>query len=60
MIRWLAKLPLTEVATRSLLAGLLLSAMETEGQIAWGHEALLLANVPILGWAVARWWIDQK
>lgn len=60
MIRWFAGLPLTEVAAHSLLAGLVLSAMETEGRIGWGHEALLVANVPIVAWAAARWWIDRK
>jgi hypothetical protein len=60
MIRWFAGLPLTEVAAHSLLAGLVLSALEVAGRIGWGHEALLVANVPIMAWAVARWWIDRQ
>ena len=60
MIRWFAGVSLTEVAAHSLLTGLVLSALETAGRIGWGHEALLVANVPIVAWAAARWWTDRK
>ena len=60
LISWIAGLPLIEVAARSLMMGLMLSAMETSGWIGWGHEALLGANVPIIAWAAARWWTDRK
>jgi len=54
LIRWFASLPLTLVATHSLLAGLVLSSIEAAGWNAWGHEGLLLTVVPILGWAALR------
>ena len=60
MMRWFAGLPLTVVAPHALFAGLVLSAMEAAGWISWGHEALLLAVVPILGWAAANWWVGWK
>jgi len=42
------------------MAGLAFSTMEAVGWISWGHEALLLAIVPILGWAAAHWWVERK
>jgi hypothetical protein len=60
MIRWFARLPLTEVAAHSLIAGVVSSALETAGRISWGHEALLVANVPIVAWAAAQWWTNRK
>ena len=60
MIRWYAGLSLTIVASNCLMAGSVFSAMEAADLIRWGHDALLLAIVPIVGWATARWWIDRK
>ena len=55
-----ADVPLTVVAGRSLIAGMVCSALETAGSIAWGHEVLLLAIVPIVGWAGAHWWTNRQ
>jgi hypothetical protein len=59
IVRWFSDLQVASVATQSLTAGMLLSAMESSGRIDWGHETLLLANVPIIAWAVARWWVGH-
>ncbi len=50
---------LTIVATNSLLGGLVLSATEAAGWNDWGHEGLLLAVVPIVGWAVLQRWAKR-
>ena len=54
-IHWFARLPLTMVATHSLLAGLVLSSTEAAGLNDWGHEGLLLAMIPIVGWLILQW-----
>ncbi len=59
-IHWFAGLPLTMVAAHSLLAGLVLSSTEAAGWNDWGHEGLLLAALPTIGWAVANWWIGRS
>ena len=52
LARWFASLPLTLVAANSLMGGLVLSSTEAVGRNDWGHEALLLAVVPIThGWS---------
>jgi hypothetical protein len=53
LARWFASLPVTIVAGHSILVGLIASAAEAAAWIDWGHEALLLAAVPILARAVA-------
>jgi hypothetical protein len=60
MIHKFAHVPLIVVAGRSLIAGMVCSALETAGSIGWGHEALLLAVVPIVGWAGAHWWTNGQ
>jgi hypothetical protein len=57
--RWLASFPLTIVAANSLFIGLILSVCEAAGWIDWGHEALLVAIVPVTAWAVATWFVDR-
>ena len=52
--KWFADLPLTIVATSSLLAGLVLSSTEAAGWNEWGHDGPLLAAIRILAWAAAR------
>ncbi len=49
-LKWFAELPLTMVATSSLLVGLVLSSTEAAGLNEWGHEGLLAAVVPIVVW----------
>ena len=60
LIRWFAGQHLVTVATHSLIGGLVLSALEAVGWIRFGHEALLLAIVPIVAWAALRWRIERK
>lgn len=55
VIHWFASLPLMLVAAQSLIVGLVLSSTEAAGWNEWGHEGLLLAAIPNVGWAVARW-----
>jgi hypothetical protein len=55
-----ASLPLLLVAAYSLLLGLVLSATEAAGWNDGGHYGLLLAVVPIIGWAAARWLISDE
>ena len=52
--RWFAGLPLTIIATHSLLAVLVLSSTEAAGWNDWGHEGLLFAILPILGWLILQ------
>ena len=47
LLRWYAGLPVTIVATSSLLVGLAFRSMEADGAITWGLEMLLVAAVPI-------------
>jgi hypothetical protein len=54
-MRWFVSLPATLVAANFLFGGLILSACELAGWIDWGHEALLVAVVPAIIWAVAMW-----
>lgn len=60
MVRKLADVPMSVIAGHSLTAGMVGSALETAGRITRGHEALLLAMVPIVGWSVAQWLTDRK
>ena len=60
VIRWYAGLPLTIVATNSLLTGLVLSATQAAGWNDWGHYGLVLSIVPIVAWAAARWWAARS
>jgi hypothetical protein len=60
LTRWFAGLPLTIVATHSLMAWLVLSSTEAAGWNSGGHEALLLAVVPIVAWAIVQRWRRQQ
>ena len=54
LIRWFAALPIGLVATHSIMLGVLLSALEFEGWISWGHEGLLVAMAPIVVWVLLQ------
>jgi hypothetical protein len=54
-MRWFVSLPATLVAANFLFAGLILSVCELAGWIDWGHEALVVASIPAVVWAVAVW-----
>ena len=60
MMEWLAGLPVSTVAINAMLPGLVLCTCETAGWSEKGREELLLAIVPIVAWAVARWWVDRQ
>lgn len=47
-LRSFAGLPLTMVATHSLLAGLVLSSTEAAGWNDWGHEGAAVSHIPDL------------
>ena len=53
-------LKLTTVAVHSLLGALVLSAAQSVERNNWKHEALLLAVVPVVACAGARWWVARK
>ena len=59
-LRWFANLPVALVAAHSLFAGTVLSSTEAAGWNTWGHETSIVMVVPILAWAVARWWSTQR
>ncbi len=59
-VRWCAGLPVALVAANGLFGGLALSVGEAVGWITWGHEALLVAALPVIVWAIANWMIERE